>query len=109
MRILVGCLLVAVGSAFLTSNELHRKYGGPDLERFEARPGISLTVEYGADHLACQMVIEPPQSLIHSEDAQVPLMSSEGVSEMLEEVAPAAARGKQISSGSFQSGCNIGA
>jgi len=31
------------------------------------------------------------------------------VSEMLEEVAPAAARGKQISSGSFQSGCNIGA
>jgi hypothetical protein len=35
-------------------------------------------------------------------------MSSEGMSEVLEEVAPLAMRGKEISDGSFQSGCNVG-
>jgi hypothetical protein len=35
-------------------------------------------------------------------------MSSEAVSEVLEEVAPVAMRGKQINDGSFQSGCNVG-
>lgn len=35
-------------------------------------------------------------------------MSSEGVSEVLEKVAPVAMRGKQINDGSFQSGCNVG-
>jgi hypothetical protein len=35
-------------------------------------------------------------------------MSSEDVSEVLEEVAPVAMRGSQISDGSVQSGCNIG-
>jgi hypothetical protein len=30
------------------------------------------------------------------------------VSEILEEVAPIAIRGKEISDGSFQSGCNVG-
>jgi hypothetical protein len=75
------------------------------MERFTARPGISLAVEYGSDHLACQVLIEPPQSLIHQEE-QARLMSSEGVSQVLEEVAPIATRGKEISSGSFVSGCN---
>jgi hypothetical protein len=80
MRIVAGCLLVAVGSVLLTqsSQEFHSRYGEPDIERFAARPGISLAVEYGSDHLACQVVIEPPQSLIHQEE-QARLMSSEGV------------------------------
>jgi hypothetical protein len=109
MRVVAGCLLVAVGSVVLTqsSQELHNRYGEPDLERFTVRPRISLTVQYGSDRLACQALIEPPQSLIHQED-QAPLMSSEDVSEILEEVAPVATRGKQISTASFQSGCNVG-
>jgi hypothetical protein len=109
MRILAGCLLVAAGSVFLTqsSNELHNKYGDSDLERFEVRPGISLTVEYGSDHLACQMIIEPPQSLIHQED-QTRLMSSEAVSQVLDEIAPVALRGNVISRSSFQSSCAVG-
>jgi hypothetical protein len=107
MRIVAGCLLVAVGSVFLTqsSQDLHNRYGEPDRERFEARPGISLTVDYGSDHLACQALIEPPQSLVH-QDEQARFMSSEGVSEVLEEVAPIAMRGKEINSASFVSGCN---
>jgi hypothetical protein len=108
MRFVAGCLLVAVGSVFLTqsSQDLHNRYGEPDRERFEARPGISLTVDYGSDHLACQALIEPPQSLIH-QDEQARFMSSEGVSEVLEEVAPVAIRGKEINALTHQSGCNV--
>ena len=63
-------------------------------------------MEYGSNRLACQVVIEPPQSLIHQEEEQAGLMSSEGASQALEEVAPIAMRGKQINSGIFVSGCN---
>jgi hypothetical protein len=108
MRIVAGCLLVAAGSVFLmqSSRDLHNQYGEPDRERFTARPGISLTVEYGSDHLACYALIEPPLPLTYTEE-NVPLMSSEGVSEVLEEVAPIAMRGKEIGDGGFQSGCNV--
>jgi hypothetical protein len=109
MRFLIACLAVAAASAALpqSSQELHNRYGEPTLERFQARPGISLTVEYGSDHLACQIVIEPPQPLIHQEE-QTQFMSSEGVSEILEEVAPVASRGNVISRSSFQSSCGVG-
>ena len=108
MRFVAGCLFVALGSAFLTqsSQDLHNRYGEPDRERFEARPGISLTVDYGSDHLACQALLEPPQSLIH-QDEQARFMSSKGVSEVLEEVAPVAIRGKEINALTHQSGCNV--
>src|ERR1700680_4119812 len=66
MRFVVGCLLFAAGSVVLTqsSQELRYKYGDPGLERFAVRPGISLTVQYGSDHLVCEGLIAPPQLLI---------------------------------------------
>jgi hypothetical protein len=93
MRIVVGCMLVVAGSVVLTqsSQDLHSRYGEPDRERFSARPGISLTVEYGSDHLACNARLSLPQPLTYTEE-NVRLMSSEGVSEVLEEVAPVAMR-----------------
>jgi hypothetical protein len=96
MRIVAGRLVVAASSVILTqsSQELHNRYGDPPIERFNARPAISLSVEYGSDRRACQVLIEPPQSLIHQEE-QARLMSSEGVSEVLEEIAPFAMRGKK--------------
>ena len=107
MRILVGCLLVATASVVLTqsSPEFHSRYGEPDMERFTARPGISLGVEYGSDHLACQVLIEPHHSLIRQE-GQARLMSSEGASQVLEEVAPIATRGKETNAMIHVSGCN---
>jgi len=107
MRIFVGCLLVATASVVLTqsSSEFHSRYGEPDVERFTAQPGISLAVEYGSDQLACQALIEPPQALIHQEE-QAQFMSSERVSEVLEEVAPVAMRGNEISTMTHVSGCN---
>jgi len=88
-----------------SSQDLHIRYGEPDRERFEVQPGISLTVDYGSDHLVCQALIQPPQSLIH-QDEQARYMSSEGVSEVLEEIAPIAMRGNQINGSITFSGCN---
>ena len=106
MRILIGSLIFAT-SVLLSqsSQDFHNRYGEPDRERFAARPGITLTVEYGSDHLACYALIDPPQPLLYSQE-HVPLMSSEGVSEVLEEVAPVAMRGTEIHTFLTQSGCN---
>jgi|HubBroStandDraft_5_1064220.scaffolds.fasta_scaffold62295_3 hypothetical protein len=108
MRILAGCLLIAAGTAFAaqSSNHFHSQYGQSDLERFQVRPGISLTVQYGSDHQACQIVIGPHQPLTHQE-GQSQFISSESVSEILEEASPVAVRGKQIGDGIFQSSCAI--
>ncbi len=68
MRTAVGCLVVAVATVGLapSSQDFHSRYGRPDIERFTVAPGISLTVEYGSDRQACELRIEPTQSLIHS-------------------------------------------
>jgi len=52
MQILVRSFAVVAASFALTpsSQDLHNRYGDPDIERFIARPGIGLTVEYGFDH-----------------------------------------------------------
>ena len=107
MRIVAGWLLVAVGGVFCpqSSQDFRTRYGEPDRERFAARPGISLTVDYGSDQLACYALIEAPRPLTYSED-QARFMSSEGASEVLEEVAPMAMRGKEVMSAIHVSGCN---
>ena len=99
MRIFAGCLLVAVGSVLLTQSslEFHNRYGEPRLESFIARPGIGLTVAYGSDHSVCEVLIEPPRPFFHPEES-LPLMSSDTVTEILEEVAPVKARGMSIAS-----------
>jgi hypothetical protein len=108
MRIRTGCLLIAGVSAAvgLSSQELRNRCGQPDLERFIARPGIGLTVEYGSDRLVCQAWIEVPQALIHRPEEPVPFMSSDAVTEILDDVAPSNARGKEISKAITMGGCN---
>ena len=107
MRTLVGSFLIVSASILLSqgSQDFHNRYGEPDREHFAARPGITLTVEYGSDRLACYALIDPPQPLLYSEE-HVPLMPSEGVSEVLAEVAPIAMRGKEINGSFLVSGCN---
>jgi len=67
------------------------------MERFAVRTGITLTVEYGPDRIACQFLIAPEQALIELQ-TPIPTMSSKGVSDLLQEVLPAATKGKQIDS-----------
>jgi hypothetical protein len=97
MRIVAGCLFLAFGSVVLapSSQEFHNRYAEPDLERYMARPGIALTVEYGSDHFACRVLVEPPHSLFRP-DRNAPPMSSQTVDEILEENVPVKTRGMSI-------------
>ena len=110
MRILMGCLLLGCSFAFPAvallapdSEALHKLYGKsdlvspnregtPDSESFHLRDDIHMTVMYGLDHHACFIELTPEQPLY----AQRPYheMSSERVTEILEEIAPSAKRGK---------------
>jgi hypothetical protein len=94
MRLVAASLFIVAATAVLapSSQDLHNRYGEPNLERFTARPGISVTVEYGLDHLACYVLIEPSQPLIHTEEHN-PQLSSEAVTEILEEIVPMQMRG----------------
>jgi hypothetical protein len=103
LPVFVGCLLAATlpNAQAPTSQQLHKMYGEATMERFTVRPGITLTAEYGSDRLACQLLIEPAQLLIEVKD-QGPLMSSEAVSQVLEEAVPTASRGRRIDSNIVQ-------
>jgi hypothetical protein len=107
MRIIARCLFFAVVGVLLvpSSQDLRSRYGEPDLERFVARPGIALTVEYGSDHLACQALIEPPRPLIYA-DEHAAFMPPETVTEILEEIAPASERGIDLLRSISSMGCN---
>jgi len=106
MRIIGTCLILAAASGVLapSSQELHNRYGEPNLERFMVRPGIGLTVEYGSDHSACRALIEPPRPL-HRPEESLPLMSSDTVTEILEEIVPVSTRGMSIASSIESMGC----
>jgi hypothetical protein len=51
-------------------------------------------VEFGSDGVACQELLEPLKPLLHREEQAV-FMSSDAITEVLEEIAPAVARGKE--------------
>jgi hypothetical protein len=108
MQILTECFIVVAlsGAVGISSHELRGRYGNPDMERFIARPGISLTVEYGSDRLVCQALIEAPQALIHRPEEPVPFMSPDAVTEILNEVAPSSVRGKETGKAITMTGCN---
>jgi hypothetical protein len=90
-----------------TSQTLRGCYGEPDIERFTAAGDIGLTVEYGSDGLACQIVLERKQPLLHSEQVRN-YMAPESVSEILDELVPPASRGRSIGSMLESMGCAEG-
>lgn len=89
----------------LHATDLHARYGDPDAERFAVHPGITLMIAYGADQAACQMVIEPAHSIVlHAEPALY--MRPEAVTEIIDEILPAADRGQLLLNPVTKSGCN---
>jgi len=106
MRYILSCLFAgAVGLLTSQSSALHSRFREPTAETFNVGPGISLAVQYGSDRLVCQALVAPPQPLLHGEE-EVPNMSSEEVSKIVEEIAPAEVRGKELSRIITNGGCN---
>jgi len=96
-------LLIACVSASQSSGEFHSRYGEPDIERFNIREGIGLTVLYGPDRHACQMEVKAPQLIVQQPTKK--RMPSEVVEEILNEIAPAENRGRKISDLMQQMSC----
>ena len=102
----LALLSFATDASTPSAQGLRKLYGEPTMERFAVRSGITLTVEYGQDGAACQFLIAPTQSLVDVQDPTPPPMSSQGVSDVLQEVVPVATRGKQIGSTTTHAGGN---
>jgi TonB family protein len=108
MRFVLGCFfVVAAGvAAPQSSQEFHNCYGESVEGRFKVRPGISLTVQYGSDHLACEFVVEPSKRLVPLDPiGSLSTMPSGTVTEILEEIVPFRMRGNQVSIGEITYGC----
>jgi len=106
MRILVACLLIVATSLPVaqTSQKLRVRYGEPDIERFTVSGDVGLTVEYGSDDLACQMVIETKRPLLHSEQT-LAYMSPEAVGDLVDEIVPPTSRGREVNTILESMGC----
>lgn len=89
------------------SRDLRSRFGEPDVERYTATNDIGVTVEYGSDGLACQILIERKQPLLHSNQAQQ-YMPPEVVSALIDEIVPPASRGRHITSMLESMGCAEG-
>jgi hypothetical protein len=103
ISICLGCLFTGAHTdvSAPSAQQLHKLYGEPTMERFAVRSGTTLTVEYGPDHMACQLLIAPRQLLVEVQNPSPP-MSSQGVSALLQELLPAATTGRQINSNTVQ-------
>jgi len=100
---LVGWLFASVPSEVSAPNaqDFHKLYGEASMERFDVRNGITVTVEYGPDRAACQILIAQRRLLVEVQSLDSP-MSSPGVSGVLQELLPPVTRGRQINSDSIQ-------
>ena len=70
--------------------DVHKLYGEPTMERFAVGNGITVTVQYGPDRAACQILIAPNRLLVAAK--RLDSMSSPGVSRVLQELLPPATR-----------------
>lgn len=97
VRGLLGCLAFLALAAPMpqSSFDLHARYGEPDVQRFAIRPDITMTVEYGDDHRACILEIEPRQAFIRGMIPQMKTISKESMLQLLDEVAPPEMRGTE--------------
>jgi hypothetical protein len=107
MRIVFGGLLLAMGvlAPQQSSSGYHSLYGQSDMDRFMVRPGVSLTVEYGQDQVACQMVVEGTRPLVSSARKADALLATNEVSQIIDDLVPPNTRGTKLRTlGSWQSG-----
>ena len=106
MRVLIACLLlVSMGLPLAqSSRDLRSRFGEPDVERYTATNNIGLTVEYGSDGLACQIVMERKQALLHGNQEQQ-YMPPEVVSALIDEIVPPGSRGHHINTLLESMGC----
>ncbi|MFN2453183.1 MAG: hypothetical protein ABR577_03085 [Pyrinomonadaceae bacterium] len=97
-------LLVSAAAFAQSSGDLRNKYGIPS-EAYEVRPNVLMTVVFGADGQACEMVIEARHTSKDGVNGNS-LIPSSVAEEILKEVVPTEKRGKRGRSITFSGGCS---
>jgi hypothetical protein len=102
-------LSLAAGTLFIApdSHQLRIRYGTPEVERFDAGEDIGLTVEYGSEGLACQIVLERRQVLLHGQE-EPKYMRPERVGQLIDELVPPSSRGRIVNTLMESMGCSEG-
>ena len=95
------CAAIPPNVSAPSAEDVHKLYGEPTMERFAVGNGITVTVQYGPDRAACQILIAPRRLLVEVKSPDL-LVSSPGVSRVLQELLPPTTRGKQLDASSVQ-------
>lgn len=82
----------------IPTEEFRARFGRPNMERFIARPDLMLTVEYGSDRAACQLILEAYRPLLNEPNPDK-LISRDAVTEIFDQIVPSSARGAEIGPG----------
>lgn len=77
------------------TGQFRARFGRPNMERYIVRPDLMLTVEYGSDGAACQLILEPYRSLLKEPNPDK-LISRDAVTEIFDQIVPPSARGTEI-------------
>ena len=88
-----------------TTDELRKRYGQPDAERFVVRSAITVTARYARNGRPCELLIEPRHSLMPDQAAPAP-MSPETSTKVIDEMVPLNERGPLIRDITFTGGCS---
>lgn len=117
LKALLVMLLIAAPSLAQTAAELRRKYGEPKILSsksshilvllYMVRPDITMTVKFGdsTGGRACEQRVEPYRTRTQN-SRQVDVMDESEAEKVLEELAPAAERGRLIKSSNAEFGCS---
>jgi hypothetical protein len=97
--------LSAYAAAQTTAANLHNRYAEPNREEMEARPGVSIIVQYGLDRQACEIRIQSNSRSLFFEEPEAP-MRPEVVTEIIDEIVPLDERGKPGMPMIVFAGCN---
>ena len=100
---LLALVLFAIICAAQTADDFPARYGHPDAEKFRVRPEITLTVRYGEDDAACEMLIEPSNSDRSHSNKELS-MATNTVSEVIDELIPLWQRGLLLNFGTENMG-----
>src|SRR5665213_2761099 len=95
-------LFVVCCTAFgqMDTSTLRAKYGEPlARETFQVRPNIEAVVNYGTGHQVCKIDL-PPGSYVNPPHGA----SKQEVDQVIDELVPSSARGKEINQGVMSAG-----
>ena len=108
MKILLAIILLTLPAMAQTRDEFRQKYKSPEVGDYVVRPSVVMSVKFADEPLwkdyACEAIIKH-ESTTTSSIGNSETMSSELVSEIIDDVVPIERRGRHVNELSVNGGC----